>query len=210
MEKKKRKTKFPTLVLGVPPPKDSGFHPCQKVLTRLDNLEFVELWFFTFTSCHITKDAALADKDGTLSLTQENGNIQLQRSSTIVSYKHLIAPDEKFTWKDLLQAKNVFLECIAKSSWPETYLEMFTSFYCTLEMWNELRQAHRHSEKILILYHARARWEWFDSAAQNKNLFNISVINDDWMSQAHKELWDNVHMQEIQRFQEKVKSNLFS
>ena len=205
-DEKKRKTKFPTLVPGLPPPKGSGFRPCQKAIAKLENLEFVEMWFFTFTGCQVTRDAALSEEDSTLSLTQENGNIQLRRSTSTASYKHLITPDENLTWKDLLQAKNVFLEYIAKGGWPVPYLQMFTDFYCKLKLRSELRQPHGHGEKILILYHARARREWFD-AARLKNLFDISVIDEDWMVEAHKEMWDNVHTQEIRKVEEKVTSN---
>ena len=83
---------------------------------------------------------------------------------------------------------------------------MFTNFYCKLKLQSELRQPHGHGEKILILYHARARREWFD-AARLKNLFDISVIDEDWMVEAHKEMWDNVHTQEIRKVEEKVTSN---
>ena len=204
-EEKKKKTKFPPLVPGLPPPKGSGFRPCQKAINKLENLEFVELWFFTFAGCQITKDAALSEEDSTLSLTQENGNIQLRRSTSTASYKHLIIPDEHLTWKDLLQAKNVFLEYIARNGWPKPYLQMFTDFYCRLELRSELRQAHGHGEKVLILYHARARREWFDSV-RLKSPFDISVFDEDWMTEAHKEMWDNVHMQGIRNIEEKVKS----
>ena len=85
-EEKKRRFKFPTLILGTPPPKDSGFRPDEKAITRLENLEFVELWFFTFAGCQATRNASLSEEDGTLSLMQENGNIRLRRSSTMASY----------------------------------------------------------------------------------------------------------------------------
>jgi len=204
-EKKKKEDKFPPLTPGLPPPMGSGFRPCQKAITKLENLEFVDMWFFTFAGCQVTKDAALLDEDGTLSLTQENGNIQLRRSTSTASYKHLIIPDEQLTWKDLLQAKNVFLEYITKGGWPTPYLQMFTDFYCKLELRSELRQAHGHGEKTLILYHARARREWFDSV-RRKAPFDISTIHEPWMTEAHKEIWDGVHIQEIRKAGEKVKS----
>ena len=204
-EEQKKGAKFPTLVPGLAPPKGSGFRPCQKAITKLENVEFVELWFFSFAGCQITKNAAITDEDGTLSLTQENGNIQLRRSTSTASYKHLIVPDEQLTWKDLLQAKNVFLECIAKGGWPEPYLQMFSDFYCKLELRSELRQSHGNGEKILILYHARARREWFDSV-RLKRPFDISVIVDDWMAEANAEMWGLVHSQEMKRVEDKVMS----
>ena len=208
-EEKKRKTKFPTLILGTLPQKDSGFRPDRKAITRLENLEFVELWFFTFAGCQTTKNANLSE-GGTLSIMQENGNIRLRRSSTMASYQHLIVPDESLSWKDLLQGKSVFLECIAKGGWAEIYLEMFTNFYCTLELRSELRQAHGFGERILVLYHARARREWFASAQSSRGPFDISIIEDDWMTEARKEMWDNVHMQEIRKVKEEVMWDLIS
>ena len=47
-DEKKRKTKFPPIVLGMPPPKGSGFRLYQKAIAKLETLEFVEMWFFTF------------------------------------------------------------------------------------------------------------------------------------------------------------------
>jgi hypothetical protein len=197
-EQKKTKSKFPPIMRGMLPPKDSGFRPCQKAVTRLKNREFVELWFFTFAGCQTTKDATHTEEDGTLSVTHEDGNIQLRRTSSVASYKHLIVPDEHLPWKDLLQAKNVFLEQIAKASWPKDYLQMFTQFYCALEVRSELRQAHGNGERVLVLYHARARREWFATP------FDISTFNEEWMTEAHKEMWDGVHMQELRRLEEKV------
>ena len=40
----------------------------------------------------------------------------------------------------------------------------------------------------------------------SKKPFDISVINNNWMMEAHKEMWDNAHMQELRRIEEKVKS----
>jgi len=96
-EEKKKETKFPPLVLGLPPPMGSGFRPCYKTITKLENLEFVDMWFFTFAGCQVTKDAALYNEDSTLSLTQENGNIQLRQSTSTASYKHLIIPNKQLT-----------------------------------------------------------------------------------------------------------------
>lgn len=112
-----------------------------------------------FAGCQAIKNANLSEEDGMLSIMQENGNICLQQSSMMASYQHLIIPDKNLSWKDLLQDKNVFLECIAKGGWPEIYLKMFTNFYCTLGLCSGLRQAHGFGERILVLYHARARRE---------------------------------------------------
>lgn len=81
---------------------------------------------------------------------------------------------------------------------------MFTEFYCKLELRSELWESHGNGEKTLILYHARARREWFDSI-WCKTPFDISIIHEPWMTEAHKKMWDGVHMQEIQKAGEKVK-----
>lgn len=202
-EEKKKKSKFPPLVLGVPPPKDSISRPYQHAIDKLRDLEFVELWFFSFAGCQAAKNDISAEDNDALSITQEGGNIQLKRSSVNTSWKHLLIPDDQLSWKDLLQARNTFLEWMAKTEWPQLYLIMFTNFYCQLELRNELHQSHGHGEKILILYHARARRAWYD-ALKAKELFDISVFQEEWMSQAHKEVWDRIHMQEIRKFQDKV------
>ena len=206
-EEKKKKTKFPTLVPGLPPPKDSGFRPCQRAITRLENLEFIKLWYFTFAGCQIAKNTTLSEEDGMLSVTQEDGRIQFKRSSSTTSYRHLVVPDSDLDWKDLLQAKNVFLESIAKHGWPEPYLRMFNDFYCKLELRSELRQANGHGEQILISYHARARKEWFDSA-RLKTPFDISVIDEEWMTEARQATWDSIFTQQIKKTQEEVKSKI--
>jgi len=54
-EEKKKKRRFPTLTPGLPPPKDTGFRPCRAAIAKLENVEFVELWFFTFAGCQATK-----------------------------------------------------------------------------------------------------------------------------------------------------------
>ena len=197
-EEKKRKAKFPPIKPGSLPPKDSGFGPCEKAIAKLKNQEFIEFWFFTFSGCQATKEAVSSIDDSTLSLTQEDGNFQLHQSASTASYKHLIIPDDRLTWEDLLEAKNVFLEQIAKHGWPEEYLEMFTNFYSALELRPELRQANGHGKKILIIYHARARREWFTSP------FDINTFDEDWMNEAYKEMWDGLHMQEIRKAEEKV------
>ena len=43
-------------------------------------------------------------------------------------------------------------------------------------------------KKILFLYHARVRGEWFDSA-WTKNPFGISVVDEGSVTEAHKEMW---------------------
>lgn len=198
-EDKKKKARFPPIAPGSLPPKDSGSRPCDRAITKLKNREFMELWFFTFDGCRITTDATMHDEDNALSVIQEDGRIQLHRSSSTASYRHLVVPDELLTWKDILHGKTIFLEQIAKHKWPPEYLKMFTDFYCKLEIRSELRQTHGHGEKILIRYHARARREWFTTP------FDISTINEEWMVEAHQEMWDSVLMQNIQKTEQKVK-----
>ena len=197
-EERKRKAKFPPITPGSLPPKDSGFRPCEKAISKLKSREFIEFWFFTFAGCQATREAVSSIDEGTLSLTQEDGNFQLHRSASTASYKHLIVPDDHLTWEELLEAKNVFLEQIAKHKWPQEYLAMFTDFYTALELRPELRQRHGNGKRILILYHARARMEWFITP------FDISTFNEDWMDEAYKDMWDGLHVQEIRKTEEKV------
>ena len=157
----------------------------------------MEFWFFTFSGCQAMKEAVSSTDNSTLSLMQEDRNFQLCQLASTASYKHLIIPNDCLTWEDLLEA-NIFLEQIAKHSWPEEYLEMFTNFYSALELCPKLCQANRHGKKILIIYHARARREWFTS------MFDISTFDEDWMNEVYKEMWDGLHMQEIWKVEEKV------
>lgn len=62
---KKKKARFPPIIRGALAPKDSGFRPCEKAISRLKSREVTEPLFFPFAGCQITKDAASANEDGT-------------------------------------------------------------------------------------------------------------------------------------------------
>ncbi|KAH8993351.1 hypothetical protein EDB83DRAFT_2239078 [Lactarius deliciosus] len=150
--------------------------PAPYTINKLNNLEYVELDYFTTKGCNeASTDASGVVSQDTLAFTQLDGTITVRPLAVVRSSRN-IRNDEDLSWEEMLQAKNVMLRYMAKSTtWPDIHAQSLAAFYVALEM--HPRTAQPNGKHALLLYQSRARREWFVALKQTEG-FNIEHIGE--------------------------------
>ncbi|KAF8265986.1 hypothetical protein EI94DRAFT_1803712 [Lactarius quietus] len=109
--------------------------PASYALHKLDNLEYIELDYFTERGCKQARvQAARLFDNNALGLTQHEGGIALHPMASLKPSSH-VRGNEELSWQEMLDAKNVMMHFMNKSGvWPHTHSESIASFYFNLEL----------------------------------------------------------------------------
>ncbi|KAH9009308.1 hypothetical protein EDB85DRAFT_2162884 [Lactarius pseudohatsudake] len=130
--------------------------PAPYAVNRLNNLEYVELNYFTTKGCNeaSTNTGNVVNQD-TLDFTQLDGTITVHPLAAVRSLRN-IRNDEDLSWEEMLQGKNMMLRYMAKSTtWPQAHAQSLAVFFVALELHPRTAQPNRKC--ALLLYQSRAR-----------------------------------------------------
>lgn len=158
--------------------------PAQYALRRLEDFEYVELWYFTTEGCADATQHQLTQHDEAFGLAKVDNLVTLKPFSSLRASKNVI-PDAELTFRQMSMAKNTLIPLMTKFHWTDKAVTAFAQLFTELEI-NPLRQLE-FGERTLIIYQARARREWHDQLRAGK-AFNIGVINDTLLQSTYREL----------------------
>ncbi|KAH9021888.1 hypothetical protein EDB85DRAFT_1895459 [Lactarius pseudohatsudake] len=177
--------------------------PAQYTINKINNLEWVELDYFTLKGCRdAAADSNKSSNQDTLAFTQLGGTIAM-RPLTAMAPARGIRNDEDLSWLELMEAKNSMLHFIAKSgAWPAENAEALAAFFVVLDVHPIRVQAN--GRKALLLYQSRVRREWFDALGRNEG-FNIEIISEDLLRTISDDLNTRIQEERI----EKVRTDAF-
>ena len=167
--------------------------PAQYALRRLEDFEYVELWYFTTEGCADATQHQLTQQDDAFGLAKVDNMVTLKPFSSLRASKNVI-PDAELNFRQMSMAKNTLIPLMTKFNWSEKAITAFARLFTELEI-NPLRQLE-FGERTLIIYQARARREWHDRLRAGKT-FNIGVINDTLLQSTYRELLNKAHVLSI-------------
>ncbi|KAI9437735.1 hypothetical protein H4582DRAFT_1815313, partial [Lactarius indigo] len=153
--------------------------PAQYALNKINNLEYVELDYFTLRGC---KEAAgnsnKSISQDTLAFTQVEGSFTICPLTTIRPSRG-IRCDEDLSWEEMFGAKNTMLHFMGKSqTWPTSHAIYLAAFYVMLEL--HPRRNQDNGKKILITYQSQVRRKWFNTLKRNEG-FNIKILSKEYL-----------------------------
>ena len=105
--------------------------PASYALNKLNNLEYVELDYFTTKGCReAAADTNKSVSHDTLTFTQLGDTFAIRPMAAIRPSKH-IRNDEDLSWEEMMDAKNIMLHFMAKSGlWPSRARHVHRDFLC--------------------------------------------------------------------------------
>ncbi|KAH9073436.1 hypothetical protein EDB83DRAFT_2219647 [Lactarius deliciosus] len=173
--------------------------PAPYAINKLNNLEYVELDYFTAKGCNeASADASNLTGQDTLAFTQLDGTISVRPLAAVRSSRN-IRNDEDLSWEEMLQGKNVMLRFIAKSNtWPRTHALSMAAFFVALELHS--RSSQINGKRALLLYQSRTRREWFAALKRDEG-FNIEHIGEGLLRTAADEVDRQVQREEFDQVQ---------
>ncbi|KAH9073424.1 hypothetical protein EDB83DRAFT_2219509 [Lactarius deliciosus] len=128
--------------------------PAQYAINKINNLEWVELDYFTLKGCRdAIADSNKSVSQDTMAFTQLGGTIAMRPLAAMAPSRG-IRNDEDLSWLELLEAKNSMLHFIAKSGvWPDQNVIALAAFFVVLDV-HPIR-VQTNGRKALLLYQSR-------------------------------------------------------
>ncbi|KAF8805167.1 hypothetical protein BYT27DRAFT_7297279 [Phlegmacium glaucopus] len=133
--------------------------PAQYALKKIEDFEFVELWYLTPEGCSDAMQLQLTQNDDTFGLAKIDNMVALKSVLSLKASKNVI-PDNELSFRQMSMAKNAFIPLMTKYQWSEKAINAFAQFFTQLEL-HPYRQRD-FGEQALITYQARVRREWHD------------------------------------------------
>ncbi|KAF8812014.1 hypothetical protein BYT27DRAFT_7088397, partial [Phlegmacium glaucopus] len=157
--------------------------PAQYALRRIEDFEYVELWYLTPEGCTDATQHQHTQNDDTFGLTKVDDMVTLKSVSSLKASRNVI-PDNELSFRQVSMAKNTFIQLITKYQWSEKAINAFAQLFTQLEL-HPYRQ-REFGERALIIYQAQVRREWHDQLKLG-SAFNIGIINEDLLQSIYKE-----------------------
>ncbi|KAF8800043.1 hypothetical protein BYT27DRAFT_7263187 [Phlegmacium glaucopus] len=167
--------------------------PATFALRRIDDFEFVELWYFSQEGCVEASTSHRTQNEDAFSITKVNDMLSLRPVASLKASKNVI-PDMDLSWRQMTIARTTLVQHLT-NQWPAKHIQAMVQFFMNLEV-----HPYRHrpfGERSLLIYQARARRNWHDQLKQNR-AFNIAIINETLLQTIHREVLDNEQMNMIQ------------
>ncbi|KAM6501608.1 hypothetical protein JOM56_001585 [Amanita muscaria] len=151
--------------------------PSSYALKRLEKYDYVDLWYFTEEGCEDAMRFNQSTASDTYTLAKLEDTVSLRPINAAKASRNAIS-DEKLTWRQMSIAKTSLLYYMTELGWDVAYVRALATFYVALESHPRRRQG-TNGDRILILYQAEARREWFQQLTQERiqTVFDISIIN---------------------------------
>jgi hypothetical protein len=128
--------------------------PAQYALRRIEDFEYVELWYLTSEGCSDATQHQLMQHDNAFGLAKVDNMVTLKSFSSLRASKNVI-PDTELSFRQMLMAKNAFIPLMMKYQWPAKAINAFAQLFTQLET-HPLRQC-KFGEWALITYQARVQ-----------------------------------------------------
>ncbi|KAG2137183.1 hypothetical protein BD769DRAFT_1352001 [Suillus cothurnatus] len=170
-------------------PKMNGFN-AKYAIQKLNNFEYVELWYFSPEGCKEAMKTSRSIADDTFSLTKLDDHLTIRPSSAFkVSRSALL--DHELTFSTFLRAKNLFLTHANTAKWPQTHLDVLALFFWHLEN-HAIRNNSEIGDMVILHYASHVCLNWHDRLKHDKG-FNIRIINETLLHTINEEVWDRIH-----------------
>ena len=167
--------------------------PSQYALRRLENFEYLELWYLTQEGCADAAQNQHTQSDDTFGLTKIDDVVALRQVSALRASKNVI-PDANLSFRQMSIAKTALIQQMTKFQWPNKAITALAEFFTHLEV-HPYRQ-REFGEQALLTYQARVRQNWHDALKQN-SAFNIALFNKDLLQSIYKEVMDKAQVQSL-------------
>jgi hypothetical protein len=107
--------------------------PAQYALKRIEDFEYVELWYLTPEGCADATQHQSMQNDDTFGLAKLDDMVTLKSVSSLKALKNVI-PDSELTFRQMSMAKNAFIPLMTKHHWSDKAINSFAQLFTKLEL----------------------------------------------------------------------------
>ncbi|KAG1734169.1 hypothetical protein EDB19DRAFT_1639280 [Suillus lakei] len=167
--------------------------PSQYVVQKLNNFEYIELWYFSPDGCKEALRTACSVVDD-FGLTRVDDQLTIQPAYAFKVSKAAIA-DHDLPFSTFLRSKNLFLMQLSKAKWPQTHINALSLFFWHLENHSICNNSNL-GDLVVLHYASWVCQDWHDHLKQDE-AFNIAIINETLLRSINEELWDKICSQTL-------------
>ena len=120
--------------------------PGQYATKKIENMEYVELWYFTTEGCREASRASPSTSDDTLGILKTDAGFAIQPIKATKASPNARA-DEGLSWEQIMTARHNLITVANQVGWPEKHTYALAEFYINLES----RKAKGHNTQALTL-----------------------------------------------------------
>ena len=140
---------------------------------KLNNFEYIELWYFTPDGCTDTTWENVSTAEDMLSFTHTGDNsISLRPLVTLKPSKNVMS-DADLSWRQMSMGKTGMLISMKHAKWSDKHWNVLASFFYDLGVhpyWS-----CPNGKAILLIYQAWLHHAWHDGLTSGKT-FNIAIV----------------------------------
>ncbi|KAG1758319.1 hypothetical protein EDD22DRAFT_850110 [Suillus occidentalis] len=102
--------------------------PSQFAIQKLNNFEYIELWYFLPDGCKDTLKMSCVIVEDTFSLAKLNDQLTVRLASAFKASRAAL-PDHELTFFSFLWVKNLFLTHTSTAKWPQLHINSLALFF---------------------------------------------------------------------------------
>ena len=160
-------------------------NPSQYATGKIENMEYVELWYFTTEGCKEASRATPTAVDDTFGILNTDSGLALQSIKATRASRNTI-PDEHLSWEQVMTARHNLIQTASHVGWPRKHTITLAEFYIKLEG----LKANGYNSRALLLYHAIVRRQWHETMRGRGTPFNLSIINEALFAKLENQIRD--------------------
>ncbi|KAF8814085.1 hypothetical protein BYT27DRAFT_7206364 [Phlegmacium glaucopus] len=123
--------------------------PAQYALRRIEDFEYVELWYLMPEGCTDATQHQHTQNDDAFGLTKVDDMVTLKSVSSLKASRNVV-PDTELSFRQMSMAKNAFIPLMTKYQWSDKAINAFAQLFTQLEL--HLYRQREFGEKALIIY----------------------------------------------------------
>jgi hypothetical protein len=163
-------------------------HPSEYAVGKMEDIEYVELWYFTTEGCEEASKATPTVADEAFNLLKMKTGLALQPIKATKASPNAIV-DEHLSWEQIMTARHTMIATANQVGWDQKLMIALAELYIGLEG----LKASGTNARALILYHAVARKLWHNALRGRGKPFNVSNINQDLLLLLENQVRDTDH-----------------
>lgn len=188
-EKEKKKPKVKDFVDNKPVKDTIQLRPSRYAIHKLDEREYVELYYFTLEGCTEASKIDRTIAQDAFTFTKAEDTLLLKPMASHKPSNKAI-PDEDLTWRQVSIAKTSLLYHMSQTGWPEHHVVALAEFFLNLD--SHPTRLQEDGDTILLHYQAQVRREWHEAlrSTSDEPVFDISAINDKRVDAIEAKIWN--------------------
>lgn len=189
----KKKPTFVDFDLDTPIDNQVPHTPSEYAVGRMEDIEYVELWYFTTEGCREAGKATPSVADSTFGILATGSGLALQPIKASKASRNAIV-DQYLSWEQIMTARHTMISVANRVGWARKLTLALAQFYINLEG----KKSGGFNPRALILYHAVVRKQWHDALKGRGPPFNIGIFNETLFIKLENQVRDK-DLEEIQR-----------